>query len=129
MWDRIKPLLPADPVRGRRWADHRRALGTHAWKYRTRSPWRDRPDEHASAGWGTLADRADRHAAVTVVARPSDRVRSARVIMMSGRCISRLRFDPPPESNGELPEQLGQLLKGSTRLSVPGPLGDHRPVV
>ncbi|WP_327155684.1 IS5 family transposase [Streptomyces tubercidicus] len=27
MWDRIEPLMPADPVRGRRWADHRGALG------------------------------------------------------------------------------------------------------
>ncbi|AVV44739.1 hypothetical protein C6376_28280 [Streptomyces sp. P3] len=26
MWDRIEPLMPADPARGRRWADHRRAL-------------------------------------------------------------------------------------------------------
>ncbi|MFJ1787050.1 hypothetical protein ACIOML_22395 [Streptomyces anulatus] len=26
MWDRIEPLIPADPVRGRRWADHRRTL-------------------------------------------------------------------------------------------------------
>jgi hypothetical protein len=34
MWDRSEPLMPADPVRGRRWADHRRTLGTIAWKYR-----------------------------------------------------------------------------------------------
>lgn len=42
---RIEPLLPADPVRGRRWADHRRTLEAIAWKYRTNSPWRDLPDE------------------------------------------------------------------------------------
>ncbi|MEU3862878.1 transposase, partial [Streptomyces sp. NPDC028722] len=41
MWDRIEPLMPADPVRGRRWADHRRTLEAIAWKYRTNSPWRD----------------------------------------------------------------------------------------
>ncbi|MFF3985121.1 IS5 family transposase [Streptomyces sp. NPDC001797] len=45
MWDRIEPLMPADPVRGRRWADHRRTLEAIAWKYRTNSPWRDLPDE------------------------------------------------------------------------------------
>ncbi|WP_254394141.1 IS5 family transposase [Streptomyces buecherae] len=45
MWDRIEPLMPADPVRGRRWADHRRTLEAIAWKYRTNSPWRDLPVE------------------------------------------------------------------------------------
>ncbi|WP_420710380.1 IS5 family transposase [Streptomyces sp. HNS054] len=48
MWDRIEPLMPADPVRGRRWADHRRTLEAIAWKYRTGSPWRDLPDELGS---------------------------------------------------------------------------------
>ncbi|MFD5586618.1 IS5 family transposase [Streptomyces sp. NPDC127063] len=47
-WDRIEPLMPADPVRGRRWADHRRTLEAIAWKYRTNSPWRDLPDELGS---------------------------------------------------------------------------------
>ncbi|MEU2770974.1 IS5 family transposase [Streptomyces diastaticus] len=45
MWDRIKPLMPLDPARGRRWADHRRTLEAIAWKYRTGSPWRDLPKE------------------------------------------------------------------------------------
>ena len=45
MWGRIKPLMPTDPVRGRRWADHRRTLEAIAWKYRTCSPWRDLPSE------------------------------------------------------------------------------------
>ncbi|MFE1028278.1 IS5 family transposase [Streptomyces sp. NPDC058818] len=48
MWDRIEPLMPADPVRGRRWADHRRTLEAIAWKYRTCSPWRDLPGELGS---------------------------------------------------------------------------------
>ncbi|TWD12941.1 putative transposase of IS4/5 family DUF4096 [Streptomyces sp. T12] len=48
MWDRIEPLMPADPVRGRRWADHCRTLEAIAWKYRTCSPWRDLPDELGS---------------------------------------------------------------------------------
>ncbi|WP_371798199.1 IS5 family transposase [Streptomyces sp. NBC_01707] len=48
MWDRIEPLMPADPVRGRRWADHRRTLEAIAWKYRTCSPWRDLPEKLGS---------------------------------------------------------------------------------
>ncbi|MFF1414509.1 IS5 family transposase [Streptomyces sp. NPDC058289] len=48
MWARIELLMPADPVRGRRWADHRRTLEAIAWKYRTCSPWRDLPDELGS---------------------------------------------------------------------------------
>lgn len=48
MWDRIEPLMPTDPVRGRRWADHRRTLEAIAWKYRTCSPWRDLPGELGS---------------------------------------------------------------------------------
>ncbi|MFE6979474.1 IS5 family transposase [Streptomyces sp. NPDC057682] len=48
MWDGIEPLMPADPARGRRWADHRRTLEAIAWKYRTGSPWRDLPDELGS---------------------------------------------------------------------------------
>ncbi len=48
VWDRIEPLIPADPVRGRRWADHRRTWAAIAWKYRTGSPWRDLPDELGS---------------------------------------------------------------------------------
>ncbi|MFE2870950.1 IS5 family transposase [Embleya sp. NPDC059259] len=48
VWDRIEPLMPADPVRGRRWADHRRTLEAIAWKYRTCSPRRDLPDELGS---------------------------------------------------------------------------------
>ncbi|MFK4196892.1 IS5 family transposase [Streptomyces sp. NPDC033754] len=45
MWGRIEPLMPADPVRGRRWANHRRTLEAIAWKYRASSPWRDLPEE------------------------------------------------------------------------------------
>nr|WP_314245212.1 transposase [Streptomyces sp. DSM 40907] len=41
MWGRIEPPMPADPDRGRRWADHRRTLEAIAWKCRTNSPWRD----------------------------------------------------------------------------------------
>lgn len=40
--------MPANPVRGRRWANHRRTLEAIACKYRTCSPWRDLPDELGS---------------------------------------------------------------------------------
>ncbi|WLQ62362.1 transposase [Streptomyces sp. NBC_01201] len=43
VWDRIEPLMPADPSRGRRRADQRRTLEAIAWKYRTCSSWRDLP--------------------------------------------------------------------------------------
>lgn len=45
VWHRIEPPMPLDPVRGRRWADHRRTLEAIAWKYRTCSPWRNLPEE------------------------------------------------------------------------------------
>ncbi|GLV93184.1 IS5 family transposase [Streptomyces sp. JL7001] len=48
MWGRIEPLMPADPIRGRRWAEHRRTLEAIAWKYRTCAPWRDLPEELGS---------------------------------------------------------------------------------
>lgn len=40
MWGPVEPLMPADPVQGRRWADHHRSLEAVAWKYRIGSPWR-----------------------------------------------------------------------------------------
>jgi transposase len=40
--------MPADPVPGRRWADHRGTLEAIAWKYRTDSPWRGLPEELGS---------------------------------------------------------------------------------
>jgi transposase len=48
MWDRGEPLMPVDPVRGRRRADHRRTLEAIAWRYRTSSPCRDLPEELGS---------------------------------------------------------------------------------
>lgn len=40
--------MPADPARGRRWADHRRTLEVIAWKYRTCLPLGDLPEELGS---------------------------------------------------------------------------------
>lgn len=48
MSERIAPLMPADPVRGRRRAGHRRIPEVITWKYGTNSPWRDLPDERGS---------------------------------------------------------------------------------
>ncbi|MET7988864.1 MULTISPECIES: transposase [unclassified Streptomyces] len=55
--DRLEPLRPADPVRGRRWVDQRRTLEAIAWKYRTNSPWRDLPDCRRS-GHQTVVGRS-----------------------------------------------------------------------
>ncbi|THA48374.1 hypothetical protein E6R62_29440 [Streptomyces sp. A1136] len=43
--DRNEPLIPADPVRGQRWAHRRRTLDALAWKYRTSPPWQNPPNE------------------------------------------------------------------------------------
>lgn len=69
MWSRIEPLMPADPVRGRRWVDHRRTLEAIAWKYRTGSPWRDLPDELGLevARIGALGTPATERAQVPVI--------------------------------------------------------------
>ncbi|WP_234432458.1 hypothetical protein [Streptomyces sp. NRRL S-378] len=49
--------MSADPVRARRWADHRRTLEAIAWKYRTCSPWRVLPSELGSFHAAHTADR------------------------------------------------------------------------
>ncbi|WP_079408437.1 transposase [Streptomyces sp. 3211] len=66
---RIDPLMPADPVRGRRWADHRHTLGAIAWKYCPSSPWRDPPDELGS--FQTVHKRLIRWAVTTPGRRSS----------------------------------------------------------
>lgn len=44
----MRPPMPANPVRRRHGADHRRTLEGIAWKYRTCSPWRELPAELGS---------------------------------------------------------------------------------
>ncbi len=42
-WARLAPMLPCNPGRGGRWADHRRTINGILFRTRTGSPWRDLP--------------------------------------------------------------------------------------
>ncbi|WP_406567093.1 transposase [Actinoallomurus rhizosphaericola] len=42
-WQRIEPLLPAQPAQGGRWLDHRTVLNGTLWKPATGAPWQDLP--------------------------------------------------------------------------------------
>lgn len=54
-WERIGPLLPADPRRGQAWRDHRTVLNGILWKLSTGVPWRDVPERYGP--WQTLHAR------------------------------------------------------------------------
>lgn len=60
-WRRIEPLLPAQPVRGGRWADHRTVVNGILWKLATGAPWRDLPERYGN--WKTVYERYRRWAA------------------------------------------------------------------
>lgn len=57
-WDRLRPLLPVNPGRGGRWADHRRTINGVFWRVRTGCPWRDMPAEYGR--WQTVYKRHNR---------------------------------------------------------------------
>jgi putative transposase len=58
-WAFIEPLLPSSVGRrGGQWRDHRQVLEAIAWRFRTRSPWRDLPDRFGP--WQTVWKRHDR---------------------------------------------------------------------
>jgi len=42
-WAQLASLLPANPGRGGRWADHRRTINGILFRTRTGCPWRDLP--------------------------------------------------------------------------------------
>ena len=54
-WAQLRPLLPVDPGRGGRWADHRATINGVFWRTRTSSPWRDVPAEYGN--WVTVYKR------------------------------------------------------------------------
>jgi transposase len=60
-WERIEPLLPGQPVQGRRWVDHRVVLNGILWKLATGAPWRDLPERFGN--WKTVYERYRRWAA------------------------------------------------------------------
>jgi transposase len=60
-WERIEPLLPAQPGRGGRWRDHRQVVNGILWKIRTGADWRDVPERYGP--WQTLYQRFRRWSA------------------------------------------------------------------
>ena len=54
-WAVLAPLLPAQPVQGRRWRDHRQVINAILWKLRTGAPWRDLPERYGP--WKTAHER------------------------------------------------------------------------
>ncbi len=54
-WQRLRPLLPADPPRGGRWADHRTVINGIFFRTRAGCPWRDLPE--GSGNWKTVYNR------------------------------------------------------------------------
>jgi len=57
-WELLRPLLPTNPGRGGRWADHRTTINGVFWRTRTSSPWRDLPIEYGN--WMTVYQRHNR---------------------------------------------------------------------
>ncbi|MEU8327908.1 IS5 family transposase [Micromonospora sp. NPDC048839] len=60
-WVVLAPLLPAQPVRGDQWRDHRQVINAICWVKRTGSPWRDLPERYGP--WKTAYQRFRRWAA------------------------------------------------------------------
>jgi transposase len=56
----LEPLLPAQPVRGGQWRDHRQVINGICWVKRTGSPWRDLPERYGP--WKTTYERFRRWA-------------------------------------------------------------------
>jgi transposase len=54
-WQRLRPLLPADPPRGGRWADHRTVINGIFFRTRAGCPWRDLPEGFGN--WKTVYNR------------------------------------------------------------------------
>jgi transposase len=71
-WAVLAPLLPAQPVQGRRWRDHRQVINAICWVKRTGSPWRDLPERYGP--WKTSYQRFRRWAADGTWARLKDQV-------------------------------------------------------
>ena len=63
----LAPPLPAQPVRGGRWRDHRQVINAICWVKRTGSPWRDLPKRYGP--WKTPYQRFRRWAADGTLAR------------------------------------------------------------
>ncbi|WP_079071650.1 IS5 family transposase [Streptomyces yokosukanensis] len=60
-WTQLKPYLPKNAGRGRRWKDHRKIINGILFRIRTGIPWRDLPQRFGS--WQTCYDRHRRWSA------------------------------------------------------------------
>ena len=54
-WARLAPLLPRNPGRGGRWADHRRTINGILFRTRAGCSWRDLPEQYGH--WLTVYKR------------------------------------------------------------------------
>ena len=54
-WERLAPLLPGNPARGGRWADHRTVINGVFFRNRAGGPWRDLPSVYGN--WKTVYNR------------------------------------------------------------------------
>jgi transposase len=72
-WNRLQPLLPADPPRGGRWRDHRTVISGILFRERTGTPWRDLPVRFGN--WKTRCGRKRRWALDGTWQRIAERLR------------------------------------------------------
>jgi transposase len=73
-WGRLRSLLPSNPGRGGRWADHRATINGVFWRARTGCPWRDMPAEYGN--WVTVYKRHNRWSQDGTWAAILDRLRA-----------------------------------------------------
>lgn len=115
--------MPAHPVRGRRWADHRRTLEAIAWEYRTNSPWRDLLLEELGS-FQTARKRLIRWAVGTARGRrfsPLSSLQRMPSTTSAGRCRSIPPLcgptSTPPErlKGGRRPKRAGRSRTGRSR--------------
>lgn len=57
----LEPLVPAQPIPGGQWRDHRQVINAICWVKRTGSPWRGLPERYGP--WKTAHQRFIRWAA------------------------------------------------------------------
>lgn len=72
-WVLLAPLMPTDPHKGGRWADHRRVINAILFRTRTGIPWRDLPERFGP--WETAAGRHRRWCLDGTWQRIADRLR------------------------------------------------------
>lgn len=72
-WALLAPLLPTNPRKGKKWADHRKIINAILFRSRTGIPWRDLPERYGP--WETAAGRHRRWSLDGTWQRIADRLR------------------------------------------------------